>query len=408
MIHVLVADALPESSRTAIAELGCSVHFEPGATADDLPALLRETGASVLVVRSTKVTATAIESATRLELVIRAGAGVNTIDLDAASAHAVRVANCPGTNAAAVAELAIGLLIALDRRIPDNVVDLRAGRWDKKGYSRARGLAGRTLGVVGTGSIGRAVIRRAQALGMHVVAWSRSLDDRRAAELGVVRKADVVDLARDSDAVSVHVAAAAETRGLLDAAFFDALPEGALFINTARAEVVDDSAMRAAVRDRGLRVALDVFAGEPAGGSGEVDTALFSDPGIYGTHHIGASTEQAQQAVAEATVERVRAFVEGTPVPSLVNMDDASERVPAGHTVATLEIRHRNRVGVLAHALTELERAGINVRSMHNALFNGDEGALATIQVEPVPDGAVTDAVTRSHEDILAVRVTAS
>ncbi len=410
MAHVLIADSFPDDSRGEIEQLGATVHYEAGATADSLPELAVSSEATILVVRSTKVPAEVFKRAPALQLVIRAGAGVNTIDLEAASAHAVRVANCPGTNAAAVAELTMGLLLALDRRIPDNVEDLRRGRWNKKGYSAARGLAGRTLGVIGTGSIGVEVISRARSFGMEVVAWSRSLTAERAAELGVGRAQDLHEVARLSDAVTVHVAATAETKHLLGEQFFAELREGALFINTSRATVVDDLAMRQAVRERGLRVGLDVFEGEPSGGEGEVDPALFMPESaeasaglIYGTHHIGASTEQAQHAVAAATVERIRAFLAGEVVPSLVNVP---ERDTSSHpAAAVLEIRHRNRIGVLAHALTALEQAGINVRGMTNHLFSGDEGALATIQVEPTPSPEVIRDVTASHADILAVRI---
>ncbi|MFW5693903.1 MAG: NAD(P)-dependent oxidoreductase [Alkalispirochaeta sp.] len=413
MSHVLIADSFPDSSRKEIEQLGTTVHYEAGATADTLPELAVATEATILVVRSTKVGAEVFERAPALQLVIRAGAGVNTIDLEAASAHAVRVANCPGTNAAAVAELTMGLLLALDRRIPDNVIDLRRGRWNKKEYSAARGLAGRALGVIGTGSIGREVISRARAFGMDVVAWSRSLTPKRAEALGVRRAHDVYEVARSSDAVTVHVAATAETKQLLDERFFAELPEGALVVNTSRATVVDERAMRQAVRERGLRVGLDVFDGEPSGGEGEVDPALFAaefadaSAGLmYGTHHIGASTEQAQTAVAAATVERIRAFLAGEAVPSLVNVPERDTPAPAD--AAVLEIRHRNRVGVLAHALTALEQAGINVRGMTNHLFSGDEGALATIQVEPIPSPAAIATVSASHSDILAVRISSA
>ncbi len=410
MAHVLIADSFPEESRAEIEHLGAPGHYEAGATAESLPELAAAQEATILVVRSTKVSAAVFERAPALQLVIRAGAGVNTIDLAAASARAVRVANCPGTNAAAVAELTMGLLLALDRRIPDNVEDLRRGRWNKKGYSSARGLAGRTLGVIGTGSIGVEVISRARSFGMDIVAWSRSLTAERAAELGVHHAEDLLEVARRSDAVTVHVAATADTKHLLGEQFFAELPEGALVINTSRATVVDDLAMRQAVRERGLRVGVDVFEGEPSGGEGEVDAALFTPESaeasagvIYGTHHIGASTEQAQHAVAAATVERIRAFLAGEAVPSLVNVPERD--TPAPPEAATIEIRHRNRVGVLAHALTALEQAGINVRGMTNHLFSGDEGALATIQVEPSPSPEVINEVAASHADILAVRI---
>lgn len=406
---VCIADALPEDVVARIEELGCRVARHPDAEADQLPAVLRDCGAQVVVVRSTRVNAEVFAAAPSLELVIRAGAGVNTIDLDAASAHAVRVANCPGTNAAAVAELTLGLILSLDRFIPDNVELFRRGQWAKKRFGAARGLSGTTLGVVGTGSIGCAVIDRAKAFGMTVVAWSRSLTEERAENLGVRCMSSLVELAENSDVVSVHLAAAPETRGILDAAFFGALRHGAHFVNTSRADVVDHDALHSAVEERGVRAALDVFPGEPSGGAGEVDVPWKGHPGYYVTHHIGASTAQAQEAVAAATVERVAAFLGGREVPSVVNMGEGGGAATGtGSGTAVIEIRHRNRIGVLAHALTELERAGINVRSMRNDLFSGEEGAVATITVEPAPDEATMAAVTTSHGDILAVRAVAA
>src|SRR5436305_13758192 len=123
-----------------------------------------------------------------LKLIVRAGAGYNTIDVAAASRRGVYVSNCPGKNSVAVAELAFALILALDRRIADNVIQLREGKWNKKEFSRARGLLGRTLGLVGTGQIGQEVIARARAFGMRVVAWSRSLTEELATELGVERR----------------------------------------------------------------------------------------------------------------------------------------------------------------------------------------------------------------------------
>ena len=135
----------------------------------------------MLVVRSTKVTAAMLDAG-RLSLVVRAGAGYNTIDVAAASTRGIYVSNCPGKNAIAVAELTFGLMLALDRRIPDNVAELRAGTWNKKEFSKARGLRGQTLGVLGIGSIAQEVIRRAAAFGLDVVVWSRRFDGRRAAD----------------------------------------------------------------------------------------------------------------------------------------------------------------------------------------------------------------------------------
>src|SRR5512143_224486 len=199
-MRLLVADAFPKERLADLSALGIAVEHVPGVAAKDLPAAARD--ASILVVRSKQVTAEVFDAARALSLVVRAGAGVNTIDVAAASERGVYVANCPGQNSIAVAELAIGLLLSLDRRIPDNVARLRAGEWDKKEFSEAAGLFGRTLGVVGLGSIGCEVARRAQALGMRVLAWSRSLREEGTRALEVARAPDLLAVARGADYLS--------------------------------------------------------------------------------------------------------------------------------------------------------------------------------------------------------------
>src|SRR5664279_4629311 len=267
-MKVLVADKFEESGLAGLAALGCEVLYEPKLEGAALGARLAGTGAEVLVVRGTKVEAPEIEAATGLALIVRAGAGVNTIDIQAASARAIAVSNCPGKNAIAVAELAWGLILALDRRIVEQANDLRAGIWNKALYGKARGLAGRTFGVVGLGAIGLEVVARAKAFGMPVVAWSRSLDDDRASRLGVARADSVHALAAASDVVTVHCALTKETKGMLDAKFFLAMKPGASFVNTSRGEVVDAAALRLAIAERGIQAGLDVFEEEPAGGAG--------------------------------------------------------------------------------------------------------------------------------------------
>ncbi|MHB2021620.1 MAG: NAD(P)-dependent oxidoreductase, partial [Candidatus Xenobia bacterium] len=225
MTRILLADKLHPSTLTQLEALsGVEVINRPELSAETLPEHLRDV--DVLVVRSTRVTAAALAAGGALGLVIRAGAGVNTIDVKEASHRGVYVANCPGKNATAVAELALGLMLAIDRRIPDNVIALREGRWNKKGFSKARGIKGCTLGIIGTGSIGTEVIQRAQPFGMQVIAWSRSMNATRAAELGIDAVADLEELARRSDIVSVHVALTPETKQMLGQAFFAAMRPG--------------------------------------------------------------------------------------------------------------------------------------------------------------------------------------
>jgi len=399
-MKILVADAFEKSGLDGLAALGCEVLYEPKLEGAALGARLAETGAEVLVVRGTKVGAPEIEAASGLALIVRAGAGVNTIDIRAASARAIAVSNCPGKNAIAVAELTWGLILALDRRIVEQTNDLKAGIWNKALYGKARGLAGRTLGVVGLGAIGLEVVARAKAFGMPVVAWSRSLDDDRASRLGVARADSVHALAAASDVVTVHCALTKETKGMLDAKFFEAMKPGAFFVNTSRGDVVDQPALEAAIAEKGLRAGLDVFAKEPAGGTGAFEDGIARLPAVIGTHHVGASTEQAQNAIAEETVRIVAAFASTGDVPNAVNL---ASRTPATHV---LSVRHRDRIGVLAHVFGVLRAAGINVEKTENVVFAGAEAACAQIQVGSAPQARVLEEI-RGCADVLSVSVRA-
>lgn len=397
-MKVLVADKFEESGRSSLQRIGCEVLYHPDAKDDALADAIRETGAEVLVVRSSKVTRAMLEAG-GLALVIRAGAGYNTIDVEAASERGISVANCPGKNSVAVAELAFALLLALDRRIPDNVADLRKGVWNKKEYSKARGLFGSTLGLIGVGGIGREMIPRARAFGMPVVAWSRSLTTERAREIGVERKETPEEVARTADAVSVHVALKPETKGLIGAAFFAAMKPGAFFLNTSRAEVVDEAALAKAVSERGIRAGLDVFAAEPAGGSGSFPGGLFGDHRVIGTHHIGASTDQAQEAISAETVRIVREYMETGRAPNVVNL---ARKSPATHL---LVVRHFDRVGVLAAVFDEIKAAGINVQETENIVFDGARAAVARIHLNQAPAPETLEAIRRGSSDIIAMSV---
>jgi D-3-phosphoglycerate dehydrogenase len=393
-MKVLIADKFEDSGRAAIAGGGCELDYRPGTKDQALVDAIKATGADVLVVRSTKVTRQMLEAG-RLSLVVRAGAGVNTIDVVAASERGIYVANCPGKNSIAVAELAFALIIALDRRIADNVRDLRAGVWNKAEYSKARGLFGRTLGLVGVGEIGKEMIPRARAFGMPVVAWSRRLTPERAAELGIERKDSPRAVAAACDVLSVHVAADIQTKHLIGEDVFLALRPGAIFINTARAEVVDHAALARAVTERGLRVGLDVFPGEPSGGTGDVTEPLFQLPNVIGSHHIGASTDQAQEAIAAETARIVLEYKATGRAPNVVNL---AKKSPATHI---LLVRHLDRVGVLAAVFDRIKAAGINVQETENIVFEGANAALARIHVTQAPSSDELAAIENSTDDIL-------
>jgi D-3-phosphoglycerate dehydrogenase len=335
----------------------------------------------------------------RLSLVVRAGAGYNTIDVKTASARGIYVSNCPGKNSIAVAELAFGLMLALDRRIPECAFDLKQGRWNKKEYSKARGLFGRTIGLIGVGRIGREMITRARAFGMPVTAWSRSLTPERAEQLGIEMKQSPLEVASAADIVSVHLAMNNETRNLIDEKFFGAMRPGSYFINTSRAEVVDQAALARAVTERGLRAGLDVFAGEPSGGVGTVEDDIFKLEGVIGTHHIGASTEQAQQAIADETVRIIREYKETGRAPNAVNL---AKKTPATHM---LVVRHYDRVGVLANVFDQLKEAGINVEETENIVFDGAIAAVARIHLDSAPSDEVLRAIKSNTQDIIELSV---
>jgi D-3-phosphoglycerate dehydrogenase len=375
---VLVADKFEESGKQGLKEIGCEVLYEPDLSGDALTAKIEETRAEVLVVRSTQVTRPMLEKG-RVSLVVRAGAGYNTIDVEAASERGIWVSNCPGKNAIAVAELAFGLILAADRRIPDNAADLRKGVWNKKEYGKARGLYGKVLGLLGAGAIGREVMTRAKAFGMSVIAFDKALTEERAAEMGITLAESPTDLARSADIVSVHLALNAETRGICGKAFFQSMKHGALFVNTSRAEVVDETVLRSQLEAGRVRAALDVFDAEPKDAAGSVDASLFALPGVIGTHHIGASTEQAQEAIAAETVRIVRLFKETGRAPHVVNL---AKKSPATHL---LVLRHFDRVGVLAAVFDKLKGAGINVQETENIVFEGAKAAIARIAVTRAP-----------------------
>jgi D-3-phosphoglycerate dehydrogenase len=397
-MKVLIADKFEQSGIDGLTAAGCEVLYQPDLKDDTLTQALKDTSADVLVVRSTAVTGPMLESGS-LSLVVRAGAGYNTIDVATASRRGIYVSNCPGKNAIAVAELAFALLLSLDRRVPDNVADLRAGTWNKKEYSKARGLYGRTLGLLGYGNIGQEMARRAHAFGMPIVVWSRRFatgKDRIADQPIPMHLAQSpAEVAERSDVLSVHLALNADTKGLVNASVLDRLRPGSYFVNTARGEVVDHNALADAVRDRGIRVGLDVFAQEPSGATGAFSDPIVALPNVYGTHHIGASTDQAQDAIAAETVRIIASYRDTGKVPNVVNL---AKNTPATHM---LVVRHRDRPGVLAHVFEQLRLGNINVQETENVIFEGAQAAVARINLDGAPSDTVLAAMQGGNADIL-------
>lgn len=395
-MRLLVADKMDLQALEELRVLGVELVYRPELTKDTLPAALD--GIGILVVRSTQVTAKAIESGIQLNLIVRAGAGVNTIDVQAASERGIYVANCPGKNAIAVAELTMGLLLGLDRQIVDATADLRAGRWEKTKYSAGDGLLGKRIGIAGLGAIGREVLTRAAAFGLEPHAWSRSLTPGRASKLGVAHAKDLAELASHSDILTIHLPLTASTRGIIGKNVLGALPDRAIVINTARSEVMDYAALEDLMVKKSLRVGLDVFPEEPDKGSAPFSSSLLSKGILYATPHIGASTEQAQRAIAVETARIVRAFLTEEDVPNVVNICATS---PARFAVV---LRMLDKVGVLANTLSVLKRHEINIEEISNTVFEGAKATCTKLRVSNRPSERCIQEI-RAFQEVLHVDV---
>lgn len=402
-MRLLIADKLHPRAIEELRTLPVEVLYEPELTKETLQSKLTSVG--ILVVRSTEVTAEAIESAKHLNLIVRAGAEFHTIDVRAASQRGIYVANCPGKNASAVAELVMGMIVALDRRIPDAVQSLRASRWERAEYSKSEGLVGRTIGIAGFGAIGREVCHRAKAFGLHPLVWSRSMTHAKAQQEGVTCVSSLEELATRSDIFTVHLRLTDRTKGIIGKNVFDALPKGASFLNLARADLVDYAAMKAAVKSKALRVALDVYPDEPKGLiKKEYVSELFTAPSsstegfVYGTPHIAASTDQGQLSIATETVRVIRAYLlEGSAI-NCVNVSNTSL------AKFNLVLRMVDKVGTIANVLAVIKRHGINVEEITNNVFEGGIAACAKLRVVSRPSEACL-AEIRAFDEVLHVDV---
>ncbi|MDJ0497848.1 MAG: NAD(P)-dependent oxidoreductase [Acidimicrobiia bacterium] len=398
-MKVLIADKFSEEHIDRLRNAGHEVSLQPDLTKSDLPEAIA--GFNVLVVRSTRVSEETIGAADKLNLVIRAGAGVNTIALEKAAEAGIFVCNTPGKNAVAVAELAMGLIMAIDRNIPDQVRDLRKGKWKKKKYARTKGLAGRSVGIVGLGAIGLEVAKRAAAFDMEVAVVDRPNRDparlQALKHLGARFEPDLESLAASCDVLTFHVPATPETEGLVSRELLALMRPGTVIINTARGTVIDEEALLEVIEEKDLRVGLDVYKGEPGSGDADFASSLALHPRVYGTHHIGASTNQAQVAIADAVIDAIESFQDG----ELLNCVNLGE---IGGTAMTVTIRHFNRVGVLAGVLGTLREAGVNVEDMENFILSGRTAGSAVIHVV----GTVDDELVKkleAVENVIAVSV---
>jgi D-3-phosphoglycerate dehydrogenase len=316
--RVLITEPIDEAGVRLLQEEH-EVVLRPDCTPEELLRLIPDFEA--LVVRSaTRVTAEVIAAGRRLQVIGRAGVGVNNIDVEAATARGIVVVNVPDGNTIAATEHTFALLLALARHIPDAVASLRAGRWERQRFVGME-LRGKTLGIVGLGRIGQEVARRALAFGMAVVGYDPYLPPERAEALGV-RVAPLDEVLRAADVLTVHTPLTPQTRGLIGARELALLRPGALVLNCARGGIIDEAALYQALASGHLGGAgLDVFAEEPA-----VGHPLLGLPNVVATPHLGASTREAQSVSAVEVARYVRAVLAGSPVQTAVNLPGLSER----------------------------------------------------------------------------------
>ena len=375
-MKILIADELHESAQKTLELIGHEVIVKPKCTSADLHEHLQ--GVEALVVRSTRVLEKNLQAADTLEVIIRAGAGVDTIDVEAASNQGIYVCNVPGKNAVAVAELTFALLLGIDRRIADGAQDLKNGIWNKRLYSKADGLHGKIIGIVGLGEIGLCVAERAKAFGLTVLGERKQgrtqRVEQRIRQIGIRLVDTLPDLVSQSDIVSIHVPFNEATESMVNKDFLSDFQKGAILINTSRGEVIVEQDLLDAIENQSLRVGLDVFQDEPASSGTNFDSKLANHPSIVGSHHIGASTKQASIAVAKGVIEAITSFELGNP-KNCVNES------PEGDGTSQVRVRHLDKVGVLASVLSTLRSVDLNVQYMNNKVFAGKKAAVSTIEV---------------------------
>jgi len=314
--RVLIADLFSKGHIEGLKKKGFEVAYDDKLNGDKLKEFMAKFKPHVLVVRSTKVTAAHIKACDDLQVVIRAGSGVDTIDLKAATEAGVAVGNCPGKNADAVAELVFAIMIAIDRRIADNVADFRAKKWNKGEYSKASGLKGRNIGIIGFGYIGKEVTKRALAFGMNVYGFSPSL--KSASGVNVVKSID--EMLPICDVLVLTLPATASTKGMVNKTFLSKMKKDAQLINVSRSTItVESDILEHLEANKGFRYGTDVFDKEPADKSGTFENKLAMHPRVVGSHHIGASTTQAEEAIGDEAYRMILEFAETNKLPNTVN-----------------------------------------------------------------------------------------
>ena len=292
----------------------------------------------------------------------------------------------------------MGHMINMDRRIVDNALDLRQGIWKKKLYSDAKGLFGRSLAIIGLGSIGKEVSSRAISFGMKIRAYDPFLTESDAKQLGVKRCDSPLEACRGADALTVHLPLNESTRGIIGKAELSALNDGAFVINTSRGGIINENALLSIIDEKALRAGLDVFENEPGAGDKAFINPIAKHDRVYGTHHIGASTHQASEAIGTAVVDTILQWQKYGKPFNCVNL---MRNTNADHLMM---IRHADKVGVLAGILNLLRTDSHNIQEMENIIFDGGEAACVRIQLVGHPSPSLIKTLSNAS-DVFSIAV---
>ena len=379
-VRVLIADKMDPKAAAIFRERGIEVDGKPGLTPDELAAIIGDYD-GLAVRSSTKVNAAIMDAGLpRLKVIGRAGIGVDTIDVPAASARGIVVMNTPFGNSITTAEHAIAMLFALAREIPQADQSTQSGKWEKNRFMGVE-LAGKTLGLIGCGNIGSIVADRAHGLKMKVVAYDPFLSPERAVELGV-EKAELDELLVRADFITLHTPLTDQTRGILSREALAKTKPGVRIVNCARGGLIDEAALKDALENGHVAgAALDVFQEEPA-----KDNALFGTRGLICTPHLGASTTEAQVNVAIQIAEQMADYLLLGGITNAVNVPSLSaEEAPRLRPYMALAEKLGRLVGQIA---------GTEIRSIDVEV----EGAAAELNIKPIT-GAVLAGVMRSWSD---------
>lgn len=320
-MKVLIADTFSAAAIEELKKAGIEVVYDTSLKEQKLTDALKANQPDILVVRSTKVQPPQIEAALpNLKMVVRAGSGYDTIDTATCKEKNIAVCNTPGMNATAVAELVFAHILQSDRHIYENIKLFKEGHWAKGRFAKCHGIKGSTLGIVGFGNIGKLVTDRAKAFEMSVIVFDPFIEAEKIEAVGAKYTKDILEIAKTADFVTVHVPGGASTKGMIGEEFLNAMKPGAVLINTSRATVVDENALVKVVKDHKITACLDVMSNEPAEKDCEFKHPLFADiDGIYVSHHIGASTVQAEGAIGEEALKVVLTFAQKGEILHRVN-----------------------------------------------------------------------------------------